>query len=82
MKVFVVVNEQTYGGVCDEPRIDAFESYEKAKVAFDKHIELQREYAKNDDWEIEEGENSFMSYEDGRYLENHSCIYLMEQEVL
>lgn len=81
MKVFVVVKELTYGGVTDEVIVKAYFSHEMARNEFDKIVEEERKYAMDDNWEFSEGKDSFTSYEDGRYLENHSCVYIQETDV-
>lgn len=51
----------------------AFNTYEKAKKAFDAYVSGEMSYiADYEDWVIEQSEDSFYAYEDGRYSENHT----------
>jgi hypothetical protein len=77
MKVWIV----SFNEVIDyqennyEPRV--YSTYEKARKAFreivDEILELLPE-----DWIREEGNNSFETYEEGYYDDNHSCVRISE----
>jgi hypothetical protein len=50
-----------------------FSTYDKAKKAFDAYVSGEMSYiAEEDGWEIEQSEDSFCAYDDGRYSESHT----------
>lgn len=50
-----------------------FSTYDKAKEAFDAYVSDEMEYiADCEDWIVEEDEDRFEAWEDGRYCENHT----------
>lgn len=50
-----------------------FSTYDKAKKAFDAYVSGEMSYiAEYEGWVIEQSEDSFCAYEDGRYSESHT----------
>lgn len=51
----------------------AFSTYEDAHRAFDNYIRGEMAYiTEEEEWIVEQDEDSFCAYEDGRYSENHA----------
>ena len=79
-KIYIVQLEN----VNDMERLDngitAFENEDDAKKFYKETLDtIKKDNAKVlDDWEIEEDENSFSAYIDGRYAEDHIDLYLQE----
>lgn len=79
-KIYIVQLEN----VNDMERLDngitAFENEDDAKKFFKETLDtIKKDNAEVfEDWEIEEDENSFSAYPDGRYLEDHFDLYLQE----
>ena len=79
-KIYIVQLEN----VNDMERLDngitAFKNEDDARKFYKKTLDTIKkdnaEVLKN--WEIEEDENSFSAYPDGRYLEDHCDLYLQE----
>lgn len=80
-KVYVVLMEH----VSDFERVDfelkIFKEKESAKDYFKAFVGKIKEDYDILDFVIEEDENSFSAYEDGRYIENHIDIELIEKEI-
>ena len=50
-----------------------FSAYEDAHRAFDNYVSGEMAYiAEEEGWIVEQSEDSFCAYEDGRYSENHT----------
>ena len=79
-KIYIVQLEN----VNDLERIDngitAFKNEDDAKKFYKETLDtIKKDNAEVfEDWEIEEDENSFSAYPDGRYLEDHFDLFLQE----
>lgn len=79
-KIYIVQLEN----VNDLERLDngitAFKNEDDARKFYKETLDtIKKDNAEVlEDWEIEEDENSFSAYPDGRYLEDHFDLYLQE----
>ena len=80
MEVYVFFT-QTVTDTEESSSIEVFASKEKAKEKFDEKVAKKKKYALQDGWEIDECEDSFEAWEDGRYIENHVKISINELTV-
>ena len=83
MKVFLVRVEYDYDYVVKTEE-DVFSSYEKAKEVFDKCVKDEKYYShlmKRENRKIEQSENHFALWDDGKYNQDHCCIDILEKQV-
>ena len=81
MKVYCLLIEETSHCEVFETRIPIVSTdYDKVKSAFDEFLEDNKTYYK--DFIVEmETEDCYIAYENGRYIENHINIQIMEREL-
>lgn len=80
MKVYIIVTENCFNG-SNQIDTEVFAEYEKAKKAFDFYVKREKREADSLEYETDESENYFSSWEDGYYSMNHVSIELREEEV-
>jgi hypothetical protein len=80
-KVYVFFKEQVYDFDVLTQDVFVYENKEDAVKDFNAFIKEEKDFAVEEGWEIEEGNNSFSSYDSGSYAQNHTEAWLKEKEV-
>ena len=83
-KVYVLVTESMYDYEC-YLSTNVFAKYEDAKKSFDEAVKEEKandHLMEEDNCIIDEDENDFLIYADGRYVEDHYHIYIEEKEII
>lgn len=79
-----IVEEESVEDIASEREIRIFSTYEKAKECFDKYVASEKEnddLMMNDSKVVEESENHFAIWQEGRYCEDHYEINIIERKV-
>lgn len=80
MKVYVIIEDFGYEGENNVTILGVFSTEEKAKEKFIESVKLTKFYM-NKDWEFEETDTGFWSWEKHRMSRNWININIYEEEV-
>lgn len=80
-KVYIFFKEQVYDFDVLTQDVFVYENKEDAVKDFNAFIKEEKDFAVEEDWEIEEGNNSFSSYDSGSYAQYHTEAWVKEKEV-
>lgn len=80
MEIYVVIVEYVSDLERVENEITPFKNKEDAQKYYKTELQkVKKDFAQTfKDWEIEEDENAFSAYPDGRYLEDHFDMEIRE----
>lgn len=80
MEIYVVIVEYVSDLERVENEITPFKNKEDAQKYYKTELQkVKKDFAQTfKDWEIEEDENTFSAYPDGRYLEDHFDMEIRE----
>lgn len=79
-----IVEEESVEDIASEREIRIFSTYEKAKECFDKYVASEKEnddLMMSDSKVVEESENHFAIWQEGRYCEDRYEINIIERKV-
>lgn len=72
-EIYLVVTHAVCDFVDNGVSTRVFSTYDKAKEAFEAYVSSEMNYiADYEGWIVEEDEDRFEAWEDGRYCENHT----------
>lgn len=81
-KVYLVIIDSIYEFMDFGFLTNAFSSYGKAKEYFDIIVSQEKNDIKDkEDWVIEEDDDRFCAYVEGRFSESHSFVQIRELEI-
>ena len=79
-KIYIIEIENVNDFECLDNGITAFEKEDDAKKFYKETLDtIKKDNAEVlENWEIEEDENSFSAYPEGKYLKDHFDLYLQK----
>ena len=79
MKHFIVINDWVNRSECDINILAVAHTLEEAKEIFNTYVDNEREYARENNWEIfEDTDTVFESGKNWHYASNHSKMFIVE----